>query len=120
MFSHVPVDAIFAVDARKLVEAHLKTPQGRTAPIISIGADCSGKTDFVKVDLAAGGREVMKHLLGAGFRRIAHATFIQKNRPGPGRRLAYEQAMRAAGRLMYGAHTSRWSIHGGSSPGAVF
>jgi LacI family transcriptional regulator len=39
----------------------------------------------------------MKHLLSAGFRRIAHATFIQKSRPRPGRRLAYEKAMRAAG-----------------------
>lgn len=97
VFSHVPVDAIFAVDARKLVEAHLRTRARGTRPIISIGADCSEQTDFVKVDLAAGAREVMKHLLGAGFRRIAHATFIQKNRPRPGRRLAYEQAMRAAG-----------------------
>jgi len=97
VFSHVPVDAIFAVDARQLVEAHLKTPAGRRTPIIGMGADCSERTDFVKVDLAAGAREVMKHLLGAGFRRIAHATFIQKNRPRPGRRLVYEQAMRGAG-----------------------
>lgn len=97
VFSHVPVDAILALDARKLVEAHLPTPAGRTTPIISIGADCSEHTDFVKVDLAAGAREVMKHLLGAGFRRIAHATFIHKNRPQPGRRLAYEEAMRAVG-----------------------
>jgi LacI family transcriptional regulator len=97
VFSHVPVDAIFAVDARKLVEAHLRTRAGRTRPIISIGADCSEQTDYVKVDLAAGARKVMEHLLGAGFRRIAHATFIQKKRPQPGRRFAYEQAMRDAG-----------------------
>ena len=97
LFSHVPVDAIFAVDARNLVETHLSTLAGHTRPIISIGADCSKQTDFVKVDLAAGARKVMEHLLGAGFRRIAHATFIQKKRPQPGRRLAYEQAMRDAG-----------------------
>ena len=96
LFSHVPVDAIFAVDARNLVETHLSTLAGHTRPIISIGADCSKQTDFVKVDLAAGARKVMEHLLGAGFRRIAHATFIQKKRPQPGRRLAYEQAMREA------------------------
>jgi DNA-binding LacI/PurR family transcriptional regulator len=97
VFSHVPVDAIFAVDARNLVDTHLQMQVGRATPIISIGADCSERTDFVKVDLATGAREVMKHLLRAGLRRIAHATFIQKNRPRPGRRLAYEQAMRAAG-----------------------
>jgi LacI family transcriptional regulator len=97
VFSHVPVDAIFAVDARELVDAHLQTPASGTTPIVSVGADCSEKTDRVKVDLAAGARQVMKHLIDGGFRRIAHATFIQKTRPRPGRRLAYEEAMRAAG-----------------------
>jgi LacI family transcriptional regulator len=97
VLSHVPVDAIFAVDARNLVETHLQMLAGRSTPVISIGADCCGRTDFVKVDLAAGARAVMKHLFDAGLQRIAHATFIQKSRPRPGRRLTYEKAMRAAG-----------------------
>jgi LacI family transcriptional regulator len=96
VFSHVPVDGIVAVDARSLVEAHLQTVANRNLPIISIGADCSERTDFVKVDLADGARAVMKHLLGSGLRRVAHATFIQKPSPRAVRRLAYEKAMRAS------------------------
>ena len=96
VFSHVPVDGIVAVDARSLVEAHLQKAARRTLPIISMGADCSERTDFVKVDLADGTRAVMKHLLGSGRRRVAHATFIQEPSPRAARRLAYERAMRAA------------------------
>jgi DNA-binding LacI/PurR family transcriptional regulator len=96
VFSHVPVDAIFAVDARSLVQTHLRMLPSRATPIICIGANCSERTDFVKVDLAAGAGAVMAHLLGSGLQRIAHATFIQNARPRPGRRLAYEKAMRAA------------------------
>lgn len=35
----------------------------------------------------------MAHLIGSGFRRIAHATFVRKNLPGESRRLGYVQAM---------------------------
>lgn len=97
VLSHVPVDGVFAVDASALVSAHLESPATKGTPVISIGADVSEKTDFVRVDLRAGTDEAMKHLLGSGYRRIAHATFITEDRERPGRRLGYVEAMEQAG-----------------------
>src|SRR4051812_29206624 len=60
--SHVPVDGIFAVDAAGQTEIHLKSPHA-TVPVISIGAECCDQTDFVRVDLGAGTKEMMRHLI---------------------------------------------------------
>lgn len=98
VLSHVPVDAIIAVDALKAVQRQLEGIETNTTPVVSVGAYCSPKTDRVEVDLTAGTAAVMKHLLDAGFRRIAHATFVRKEQPGESRRLGYVEAMRAAGR----------------------
>jgi LacI family transcriptional regulator len=95
--SNVPVDGIIAVDAPKQVEAYLKTAVAKRIPIIGIGAHYTAKADFVRVDLRAGVREMMAHLIGAGFRRIAHATFVRPNQPQADRRLGYVEAMRQAG-----------------------
>src|SRR5581483_9512138 len=38
LLSHVPVDAVFAVDAPDAVRAHLQSPTTRSIPIISLGA----------------------------------------------------------------------------------
>jgi LacI family transcriptional regulator len=62
-----------------------------------MGAYCSRAADSVQVDLGAGTGEVMRHLLASGFRRIAHATFMQKDAPDATRRLGYLEAMRKAG-----------------------
>ena len=97
LLSHVPVDGIFAVDALEAVSAHVHSAAAGSIPIISIGAHRPQKIDFVQVDLYAGAKEVMQHLLKAGFRRIVHATFVRKEAQAPGRRLAYAQAMRHAG-----------------------
>lgn len=97
VWSHVPVDAIFAVDAPQLVRMHLKTPAAHRVPVISMGADCHEKTDSVKVDLRAGSVELMQHLLGTGVKRILHATFHQDDTPGADRRRTYTGAMTAAG-----------------------
>lgn len=94
--SHVPVDGIFAVDAAEQVEMHLKSPNA-TVPVISIGAEFCDKTDFVRVDLGAGTKELMKHLIGAGYRRIVHATFMHRVHPYAGRRAVYTEMMRKAG-----------------------
>lgn len=96
ILSHVPVDGVFAVDAPDAVRAHLRSAVAGSIPIISIGADRPQKIDFVQVDLLAGTREVMQHLLGAGFRRVVHATFVREGNRGEARRLAYMQAMRHA------------------------
>jgi LacI family transcriptional regulator, galactose operon repressor len=94
--SHVPVDGIFAVDAAEQVWMHLKSPDA-AVPVISIGAEFCDRTDFVRVDLGAGARAVMRHLIGAGYRRIAHATFMHPSHPYAGRRTGYTEAMREAG-----------------------
>ena len=39
----------------------------------------------------------MQHLIGSGFRRIAHATFVRKNIAEGSRRIGYTKAMREAG-----------------------
>jgi LacI family transcriptional regulator len=95
--SNVPVDGIIAVDAPAQVEAYLKTSAAKTIPIISIGAHYSAMTDCVRVDLRAGVREMMAHLIGAGYRRIAHATFVRENQSQADRRLGYVKAIRQAG-----------------------
>lgn len=95
--SHVPVDLVFAVDAPALVQAHLRSAATRSLPVISIGADVCDQTDHVRVDLRAGTDAVMQHLLGAGYRRIAHATFLAEENPRAERRLGYVNAMRSAG-----------------------
>jgi len=96
ILSHVPVDGVFAVDAPDAIRAHAHSAVAGSIPIISIGADRPEKIDFVQVDLMAGTREVMQHLLGAGFRRVIHATFVREGNRGQRRRLAYTQAMRRA------------------------
>lgn len=97
LLSHVPVDGVFAVDAPDAVRAHLESAIARSVPVISIGAERTDKTDCVQVDLLAGTMEAMEHLIGLGFRRIVHATFVRKDRPGATRRQGYQKAMRGAG-----------------------
>lgn len=97
IWSHVPVDGICAVDASKPVQLELEAMAKRSIPVVSVGAYCSKKTDRVQVDLAAGTAEAMKHLLDSGYRRIAHATFVQKDSSHESRRLGYSRAMKKAG-----------------------
>lgn len=97
ILSHVPMDGVFAVDALHAVQAHLQSATARSIPIVSIGAPCPSEIDYVQVDLLAGARLAMQHLIGSGYRRIVHATFEQDRPPGAGRRLGYEEAMKAAG-----------------------
>jgi LacI family transcriptional regulator len=93
MSSHVPMDGIFIVDAPDKVRSHLQSTVGEKIPVIQMGAEHHKKTDFVEVDLLAGTIEAMEHLINSGFRRIIHATFVDKNQPGASRRIGYTQAM---------------------------
>jgi DNA-binding LacI/PurR family transcriptional regulator len=97
VLSHVPVDGVFAVDAPAQAEAYLESPPARSVPLINMGAERCDGADNVLVDLAAGTREVMEHLLGSGYRRIAHMTYVREDRPKEARRVEYAKAMRAAG-----------------------
>ena len=96
MLSHVPMDGIFVVDAPEQAEIYQKSSAAAKVPIVSIGADCSDKTDAVQVDLFAGVLEVMDHLINSGFRRIAHATFFREDSQHLGRRAGYVKAMNKA------------------------
>jgi len=97
ILSDVPVDGVIAVDIPDQVKASHEAPAGRAVPMVSIGAFDAPNTDSVQVDLKAGTQEVMAHLLKAGYRRIAHATFMHKGEPQAGRLLGYQEAMRKAG-----------------------
>jgi len=97
ILSNVPVDGVLAVDLPDVVKTYRQLPAVRSVPLVSMGAFCSGDTDSVQVDLKSGTMEVMRHLLDSGYRRIAHATFMQKDEPQAGRRQAYLEAMRKAG-----------------------
>jgi DNA-binding LacI/PurR family transcriptional regulator len=97
VLSHVPVDGIIAVDAPEQARAYLQSSIARLVPLISMGADCWEKTDFVRVDLLAGTMAAMEHLIGTGARRIVHATFMRENIPQASRRIGYATAMRRAG-----------------------
>ena len=96
VLSHVPVDGIFAVDAPDAVRAHLASSAAKSVPVVSIGAESIPKIDCVQVDLLTGTTEAMEHLIGLGFQRIVHATFVRKDSAGATRRRGYERAMLAA------------------------
>jgi DNA-binding LacI/PurR family transcriptional regulator len=97
IWSNVPVDGIFAVDASKSVQRELEALATKAIPVVGVGTYCSLKTDNVQVDFESGTMEVMAHLIESGFRRIAHATFVQKDVPHASRRLGYVRAMHEAG-----------------------
>lgn len=97
IWTHVPVDGVCAVDATNAVRREIKSLAGRSVPVVSLGTYCSPETDSVQVDMEAGTAEAMRHLIGSGFRRIAHATFVRRNIAGESRRIGYSKAMREAG-----------------------
>lgn len=96
VWSNVPVDGIFAVDASKPVLLELEALAAKSIPVVGVGTNFSGKIDHVQVDFGSGTKEAMAHLIDSGYRRIAHATFVRKNTPQASRRLGYVQAMRDA------------------------
>ena len=97
IWSHVPVDGICAVDATEEARSELESLAAKSMPVVSLGANNSKATDTVQVDITAGTAEVMRHLIGSGFRRIAHATFVPGSGRGEYRKNGYTSAMLAAG-----------------------
>ena len=91
--SNIPMDGVFIVDAPDAARNHMQSAIGQGVPAIYLGAECCEGMDFVQVDLVSGTLEVMRHLIDSGFGRIAHATFVQRNRPAESRRQAYVLAM---------------------------
>lgn len=93
---NVPMDGVFIVDAPDTARLYLQSPVGQSVPAVCIGAEPCDKMDFVQVDLLSGTSDAMQHLIESGFRRIVHATFVQKNSSGESRRQGYLKAMREA------------------------
>ena len=97
IWSNVPVDGIFAVDASDSTLPELEALAAKSVPVVGLGTTTSVQADHVQVDFQAGTREAMAHLIGSGFHRIAHATFVRKSTPQESRRLGYLKAMADAG-----------------------
>jgi DNA-binding LacI/PurR family transcriptional regulator len=97
IWTHVPVDGICAVDASPAVQQELKSLAQKSVPVVSLGTYNTNDIDHVQVNMEAGTRAAMRHLIGSGFSRIAHATFVRKNVAGESRRIGYTKAMREAG-----------------------
>lgn len=97
VWSNVPVDGIIAVDATKSVLLELESLAKKSIPVVSVGTSFSENIDHVQISFEQGTKEAMAHLIGEGYRRIAHATFVRKNLPEATRRQGYVKAMREAG-----------------------
>lgn len=97
LLSHVPVDGIFIVDAPAHVLGYLRAHPVLGTPIVSMGAHCYPKADFVRIDLLNGAMKATQHLIDVGCRRIAHMTFVQGGTKDQERRSGYLKTMRRAG-----------------------
>lgn len=91
------VDGIIAVDYPDYAKAFLSQHPGFRTPIVGIGAYCAEHLDFVGVDLYAGAREAVEHLLASGRHRIAFVRGGGNPATDP-RAIAYADAMKDAGR----------------------
>ncbi len=92
-----PVDGILAFEWFDTVEAYLDYNPGFHTPIVSFGAYTTARTDSVKVDYYPGALEAIRHLVGAGCRRILYAVNEWGNGMHEGRFRAYVETMQAAG-----------------------
>ncbi len=96
-----PVDGILAVDPPqpKMLSDVLGNVPWQHTPRVNLG---SGRTvvwegDYARVDLSAGTRAAVEHLLQAGCRRIAYSVPAVVGAPGMEHYDAYTQVMREAG-----------------------
>ena len=91
-----PVDGILAFQGAAYVHAFLKANPSPAVPFVSLGAyheDCS---DFVAIDLSAGTRDAVRHLL-TQRRRVAFLLPEGGTVAGEARHAAYHAAMTEAG-----------------------
>lgn len=91
-----PVDGILTFQGAAYVHAFLEANPSPTVPFVSLGAyheDCS---DFVAIDLYAGARDAVTHLLTRG-RRVAFLLPEGGTVSGEARHAAYHAVMASAG-----------------------
>jgi len=91
-----PVDGVVVVDPYPKMQLPKHPTASRHLPVVAIGGLYWAEADYVAVDLAAGAKEAVRHLLAGGARRV---MFVTPAVPGVDvRRERYTAEMRAAGR----------------------
>ena len=94
--SHWPIEGIITEIKPEFIERFLEEHPS-APPIVTIGAEVSPRTDYIRFDIAAGVCEAMEHLNAAGRRRIALVTPSDSDMSGEARHMAYQRFMEAAG-----------------------
>lgn len=97
IWSNVPVDGIFVVDASEEALQAIIGMTGNSVPVVAAGMSHSPLIDSVQIDLVSATAEAMRHLIHSGYRRIAHATYVTEDDPKGSRRTEYIRTMREAG-----------------------
>lgn len=87
-----PVDGVLTCDLDPTSALHRHLAAHRRVPVVTLGQDRDDAADGVQLDVAAGAREAVQHLLSAGCRRIA----LVQSQPDA-RDAAYVELVSAAG-----------------------
>jgi LacI family transcriptional regulator len=90
-----PIDGVLSVDNPVFVAA--LRDSGRRVPLVNLGAFAVPGVDYVGVDLGAGAREAVRHLISGGRRRIAYLLHAHAYREGDARYDGYHAALAEAG-----------------------
>lgn len=90
-----PLDGVLALEAASVLSLHWQSFANWPAPIVSMGGTNykMKNLDYVGIDLAAGVRQAVSHLLDVGCRRIAFVSQKDALRRGELRAAAYSQMM---------------------------
>ncbi len=88
-----PVDGVLTCDLDPTSALFRHLAASRKVPIVTLGQGRAAGSDCVELDVAAGAREAVQHLLSAGCRRIAVVRSHTDARDA-----AYSEMMTAAGR----------------------
>ncbi len=89
-------DGLLALDWAGVVDAYLDS-EPQPPPLVSMGLDCSRRTDYVTIDLYPGAVAAVEHLVETGRRRIVYLTHpesVLRNEP---RFRAYHDVLAQAG-----------------------
>ena len=91
-----PLDGVLALEATTVLSTHWETFHNWPAPIVSMGGTNYRieNLDYVGIDLAAGVRQAVAHLMTAGCRRIAFASQKETVKRKELRAVTYSKSMR--------------------------
>ncbi|HEX5323558.1 MAG TPA: LacI family DNA-binding transcriptional regulator, partial [Capsulimonadaceae bacterium] len=91
-----PSDGVLAVDMPGRMDT-LRQTDGKDTALVTMGTHPLEETDYVIVDLHAGARKALRHLIEEGAKRIGYVVWDFLNEPGNARQDAYEAVMRESG-----------------------